>query len=141
MLHILDGSAFQSTVRFMMEMNLSGIERYYRSFEEIVSVLRPRMVYLRPCEVVSHSRLTSARRGRGWSRKVAAYLERTDYCVLHGLSGQEGMHRFWESYAQRCDELVTQTSIPTKTITTAGEDWERHMSEATDFLAIKGADK
>ena len=49
--HIFDGSAFQSTVRFMMEKRQPGIESYYRRFEEIVCSSNSRMVYFRPAKI------------------------------------------------------------------------------------------
>jgi hypothetical protein len=135
-LHILEGSAFQSTVRFMMEKRLAGIEHYYRCFEEIVRRLEPRMVYLRPCDVVTHSAHVCALRGDGWSTKVSGYLARTEYSVHHGLSGLDGMHLFWDDYAQRCDRLVANTSIPTKTISVVQGEWERQLVEANTFLEL-----
>ncbi len=135
-LHILDGSAFQSTVRFMMEKSLSGIEDYFRRFEDIVSVLEPRMLYMRPCDVVGHSKCVCAHRGEAWSTKVSVYLTKTNYAVCHELIGIEGMHRFWNEYAQLCDRLVLGTSIPTRTIRFVQGEWERHMAEATTFLGL-----
>jgi hypothetical protein len=133
--HILEGSAFQSTVRVMMEKSLPGIAAYFQRFEEIISVLEPKMVYLRPSDVASHSRYVCALRGEKWSTKVSGYLAQTDYSLRHELQGLEGMHRFWDEYASLCDSLVAETLIPTKRIEFAPGEWERHMAEATTFLA------
>lgn len=135
-LHILEGSAFQSTVRLMMERGLIGIEPYYNQFEEIVRVLAPKMVYLRPSNVREHSAYISALRGGLWSEKVASYLATTPYCVDHHLQGLQGMHRFWDAYAQRCDALVSNSSIETQTIEFATGGWDSHLDKASCFVAI-----
>jgi len=135
--HIFDGSAFQSTVRFMMERRLDGIDRYFRRFEEIVIPFNPQILYFRPDDVGNHSKYVCDLRGDEWAKKVSEYLARTDYSKQFGLSGFEGMYRFWREYAELCDSLVTQTIIPAKTIKFAKEDWSRHMDEAAHFLAIE----
>lgn len=136
-LHILEGSVFQSTVRFMMEKRQPGIQNYYRRFEEIVGVLNPRMVYLRPRDAIDHSQYVSALRSEKWTTKVSGYLANTSYSAYLGLSGVDGMHRFWADYAELCDGLVAQTSIPTRKIEFVPGEWERHMADATDFFDLK----
>lgn len=139
-LHILEGSAFQSTVRFMMENRLPGIAAYYRRFEEVVSPLAARMIYFRPVDSVTHSEYICSLRGDEWSTKVSKYLAKTDYAVSRNLSGVEGMHQFWSEYADLCDRIVEQSLIPTKTIKFVPGEWERHMNEAATFLELKNCD-
>jgi hypothetical protein len=40
-LHILEGSAFQSSVRFMLETGYAGIDDYFRRFEDILLPFAP----------------------------------------------------------------------------------------------------
>jgi adenylate kinase family enzyme len=136
-IHIFEGIAFQSTVRFMMEKRENGIEQYYRRFEEIVKCLNPRMVYLRPHDISSHSRNISDLRGEDWSNKVSNYLAQTQYSNFHGFNGMIGMHQFWNNYSLVCDELLIATSIPTKTIDFIFGEWERHIYEASVFLGLE----
>lgn len=136
-IHIFEGIAFQSTVRFMMEKRENGIERYYRRFEEIVECLNPSMVYLRPCDVVSHSKRICSLRGEDWCNKVSNYLAETPYSNFHGFNGTIGMHQFWSNYALVCDELLLETSIPTKTIDFVFGEWDRHIFEASVFLGLE----
>jgi hypothetical protein len=136
--HIVEGIAFQSTVRFMMEMQENGIERYFRRFEELVACLNPKMVYLRPADVANHSREICAMRGEDWSHKVSSYLAKSRYSRCHGLTGTNGMHQFWADYAALCDDLILRTPIPTKTIDCVFGEWDRHMAEASMFLALDG---
>jgi hypothetical protein len=135
-LHIFEGSAFQSTVRLMMEEQISGIEGYYVSFEEIVSPLAARVVYLRPKDAIQHSLLTALLRGEVWTGKVSNYLEKTAYSKSRGLVGTSGMHRFWADYAVLCDRIVRKSALPVKTITVEQGEWERHGAEAADFFGL-----
>jgi hypothetical protein len=136
-IHILEGSAFQSTVRFMLEQEISGIEGYYASFEEIVFPLAARVVYLRPKDAIEHSLLTSSSRGDVWAGKVSNYLEKTAYSKSHGLVGTSGMHRFWADYAVLCDRIVRKSALPVKTINVEPGEWERHSAEAANFLGLE----
>lgn len=135
-IHILEGSAFQSTVRFMMEEKRTGIADYYRRFEEVVAPLNPRMVYFRPQDALRHSEHVSALRGKDWTAKVSGYLERTQYAVDEGYVGVSGMHRFWTDYAGLCDEMVECARLPTVIVEFVPGEWGRHMSEAIRFLAL-----
>jgi adenylate kinase family enzyme len=136
-IHIFEGIAFQSTVRFMMEMRENGIERYYRRFEEIVECLKPRMVYLRPRDVATHSQDVCDLRGENWSHKVSSYLAQTQYSSYYELNGVSGMHQFWAKYAELCDDLLLKTSIPTTTIDFVFGEWDRHMVQASTFLGLE----
>lgn len=122
----------------MMEMQETGIEPYYRRFEEIVACLNPKMVYLRPRDVAHHSREICAMRGEDWSHKVSSYLAKTPYSTCHRLTGISGMHQFWTEYAALCDHLIQGTPIPTKTVDCVCGEWDRHMAEASLFLGLDG---
>jgi hypothetical protein len=113
-LQILEGSALQSTVRFMMEQerDRQGIADYFVRFEEIVGPLQPGFIYLRPADAEIHSQAIAQFRGPDWTCKVAAYIEQTPYARRRGLRGEAGMHRFWADYAQLCDALVAGLSMP-----------------------------
>lgn len=134
-LHILEGSAFQSTVRFMMEQNRTDIDEYFRRFEEILTPLRPAFICLRPEDAASHSRAAAAHRGSDWTRKVAAYLEQTPYARRRGLQGEIGMHRFWADYAHLCDALVHVLAMPVIKITAEPGHENRVLTEAVSAIS------
>jgi hypothetical protein len=138
--YILEGSAFQSTVRFMMEERLPAIDTYYRRYEEVVAPLNPQMIYLRPREPITHSRRICDLRGKTWTEKVAGYLEMTSYSRHAGLTRLDGMHRFWTNYATLCDKLVSSSTMPVKTIDVIPGEWERHKGEAMNFLRLPNHD-
>lgn len=134
--HILEGSAFQSTVRFMMEQRHMGIHAYFARFQQSVVALSPVLIYLKPPHAAEHSRCISLHRGNTWAGKVAAYLEQTPYCAQHGLTGVDGMHRFWSDYAKLCDELVAAACMPRRVIEVAVNGWQRSLPQALRFLTV-----
>ena len=133
-LHIMEGSAFQSTVRFMMENNMDGIERYFSEFVNVVKPLSPAMVYLRPNDIVKNSRYICKFRGEDWATKVSKYETHTPFSIRHNLSGIEGMHEFWKEYANLCDSLLPLWTLPSHTIKFEPGDWQHHISEVWGFL-------
>lgn len=134
-LHILEGSAFQSTIRFMLEDEYPSIEEYHRQFENCVSPLSPLMIYLRPHSALDHAYFIMRHRGQDWTNKVSKYLEATPYCRNRGLRGENGMAAFWENYARFCDSLVATSRIPTSSIIVVPGEWERHCAEAAEAMA------
>lgn len=116
-LFILDGSLFQSTIRFMLEgNNTEQIADYYTSCQSILSTIPSNIIYLRPPEINSHIEWTMKHRGESWTSKVAGYLEKTPYCSQRQWLGKDGMRSFWSDYAQLCDSLILQTTLPCHTI-------------------------
>lgn len=136
-LHILEGSALQSTVRFLMEQGHADIDDYFKRFEDIVRALHPAFVYLRPKDAVSHSRATSTHRGSEWTRKVAAYVEQTPYALRRGLRGENGMHEFWADYARLCDALVDGLCMPVTRIDAQPGHEDRAFTAAVDAIQPK----
>jgi hypothetical protein len=133
-LHILEGTAFQSTVRFMMEEELGNVSGYYREFEAALPFNRSALIYLRAPEAHSHSCWTAMHRGVAWSNSVGAYLEKTSYCRSRGLYGIEGMHQFWSEYARICDDLVASSRLHNLVVDVRPGQWERHLGEVEGFL-------
>lgn len=137
-MHIMEGSAFQSTVRFMMENDVGGIENYFSKFVDVVKPLAPAMIYLRPSDVVENSRYISDLRGDEWAKKVAEGETHTPYAVRNNLSGLEGMHVFWQEYACLCDSLLSLWTLPRHTIRFEPGNWKHHVSGAWRFLKAIG---
>jgi hypothetical protein len=136
--YILEGSALQSTVRFLMEQESSEIADYFERFEEIVRPVNPVFIYMQTENANSHSRGTAAHRGPGWTSKVAAYIEQTPYARRRALQGEGGMHRFWADYAQLCDVLVDRLSMPVLKIAAAPCHGDRVLAESVAFLRSAG---
>ncbi|MDM0078782.1 hypothetical protein QTH90_30550 [Variovorax sp. J2P1-59] len=137
-LHLLEGSALQSTVRFMMEQGHATVDEYFQRFIEIIKPLSPGLIYLCPDNALEHSRRVSAHRGADWSCKVSTYLQETPYSTARNWKGELGMHSFWSDYAARCNELVKRDGMPILTLTAEPGDARSQLSESIAFL--RGAD-
>jgi hypothetical protein len=78
---IIEGCAFQSTVRFLFANGASGDEIcvYWERFEKLIAPLSPRFVYLYQDDPAGfmESR-TLVRRGSEWTEKVAGYAVGTE---------------------------------------------------------------
>lgn len=130
-LFILEGSLFQSTVRFMMEANNEHLVfDYYRACESILLQVKPQLIYLRPSDVTSHIDAVVNHRGEQWTSKVSTYLETTPYCIDRKLKGINGMNKFWSNYAQLCDALVKELKMSKNTIKTDIGIFEKPFEEA-----------
>lgn len=137
-LHIMEGSAFQSTVRFMMENDSGAVHEYFSEFSELVEPLYPALIYLRPNDAAGNSRYISKIRGEEWATKVSKYETSTPFSIRNNLLGLEGMHEFWARYAILCDSLLQLWKLPKKTIAFEPGDWKRQGSEIWTFLEELG---
>ena len=136
---ILEGSLFQSTVRFMLEEEQQHrIEGYIEDFEQIVRPLSPVVIYLRPVDAMEHSRGVVRPRGEAWTAKVSEYLETTRYSLGRMLTGSEGMHRLWSDYAELCDSLVARMTTAKLTVSGTPPDMELSFARAINFLSSTG---
>lgn len=134
----MEGSAFQSSVRFLMENNCDGIEKYFAEFVKQVQPLAPALIYLRPNDAFQNSRFISGFRGEKWSNKVSRYEMNTPYAINKNLVGLEGLHNFWDEYAKLCDSLLSLWTLPKLTIKFDCGDWAHHLPAASQFLGSLG---
>ncbi|EAR10089.1 hypothetical protein MED297_08371 [Reinekea sp. MED297] len=141
-LFILEGSLFQSTVRFMLEgKNEELVADYYKACQSILSAVHPKLIYLRPVDAKAHIEWVMAYRGEEWTTKVAEYLEKTPYCADKHWQGENGLLSFWCKYALLCDSLAVQTSIPYHTVNAGFGYFERQFDEAMSHIrSEKGVD-
>lgn len=136
-LRILEGSMFQSSVRFMLERGHAvRIDSYFRDFLALMRECDVRMIYIRPREIASHIDWIASVRGPVWDDKVTAYLERTSYCVRQGLEGRQCMHRFWGDYAELCDGLISQIQMPCLQLDTSPGDWDGVLHASLEFASL-----
>jgi len=133
-LHVLEGSAFQSTVRFLMEQEHPNTDVYFRRFVEIIQPLSPALIYLCTDNALEHSHNVAAHRGADWSYKVSTYLQETPYSMARNWKGEPGMHLFWSNYAGRCSELVRRSELATLTLMTVPGDARSQLSKSIAFL-------
>jgi len=134
---ILEGSLFQSTIRFMIEAdNETVIAQYFKQCQLILCTVPTNLIYLRPPDIRSHIDWTSSIRGSDWTDKVKNYLENTAFCKNRGWSGTLGMTEFWCYYADYCDALVNSTRIPNRTITSGNGYFESRLLAALNYTGL-----
>ncbi len=133
---ILEGSIFQSTVRFLLEYdsNLRNIQIYFSEFENIVSKLNPLLIYFYQASVNEFLLKTIETRGREWHDKVTNYITNTPYAVCKNLQGIEGNIVFWESYKIICDDLFNASKLMKISIENSAGNWEVYYKEIIEYL-------
>jgi len=137
---ILEGSLFQSTVRFMMESNNQAlISDYFKSCQEILSMIKTTFIYLRPPETMSHIDWVINHRTHQWANKVSEYLQATPYCLERNLQGLSGMSVFWSDYARLCDSLITASTVESYTINAGVGYFETQTDKAIRYSGIENS--
>lgn len=113
---VLDGYAFQTTVRFMFERLASRarIDGYFRRWQEISPDTF--IAYLHVDSPGTHFELLMQERGADWTRKLVAWVERTPVGRTHGLHGEAGFVVFWKMYQDLCVDLLGTASVPVEVI-------------------------
>ena len=133
-LFILEGSLFQSTVRFMMEANNETlIANYFKDCQTILSSVKVTLIYLKPPEVEAHIDWLINHRGNDWATKVSGYLQKAPYCLSRNLRGLTGMKTFWANYALLCDSLVISSTIDHCRLNAGVGFFENQTEEAIRF--------
>jgi hypothetical protein len=123
---LLDGCAFQSTVRFMFEQctDLDEILRYWSRAEQILSEAGTMLVYLEQRDPAGYMRdHTLAARGATWTSKIVAHVESTPRGREQTLRGVDGIIEFWMQYRALCDQLVERSRLPLLRLDCSERPW------------------
>lgn len=113
---ILDGYAFQSTVRFLFERRVrrSQIDSYFQHWQELAPDTSITYFYVdNPGE---HYEIILTERGAEWAQKLFAWVERTPVGTALNLKGKSGFVEFWSVYQELCLELLDSAYIETEMI-------------------------
>lgn len=136
-LFILEGSFFQSTIRFMMvQNNERDISAYFKKCQSILAGASPKLIYLRPSEISPHIDWIMTKREEVWTEKVSKYLENTPFFSNSKSKGKYCMREFWSSYASLCDSLVSEAVISSKIIKSGLGSFENQLNEALRYTNL-----
>jgi hypothetical protein len=110
---ILEGSAFQNSIRFMFANARSEAEisDYLAAWADAVCAVRPRLLMFEVRAPEDHyANFLAARRGAAWMEKLIAYVESTPVAEQCGWRGFDGFVQFWADYQQLC--LACAKALP-----------------------------
>lgn len=134
---ILEGSAFQSVVRFMFANGWPArrIRDYLANWSAAVSDARPRLLIFAVTDPYRHFEdLVVNVRGPTWIARLTAYVEQTPIAAANDWSGFDGFVRFWAGYQQLVLELAGELKCPSRVV----EGWPQSRRfdafEALDFF-------
>lgn len=136
-LHVLEGVAFQSTVRFMYaaDRSVADIEDYVARFVEVVASSCPLLVYLVPPDPAAYlSAFVYPLRGSTWVEKLSAYVARTPIGVRHGWTGVDGLSAFWTRYSELCDHLVATIRVAKVAVPVGAGQHELACTQARQWV-------
>lgn len=108
---ILDGYAFQSTVRFLFEQRThrTNIDSYFQRWQELAPDTS--ITYFFVDNPVEHYEVVLPERGSDWALKLFAWVERTPIGEALRLKGKSGFVEFWSIYQELCLELLDSAYI------------------------------
>lgn len=134
---ILEGAAFQSTVRFMFALALprQDIEKYIRAWDQVVASASPRLLAFQVAELWSHyADFVHGLRGPTWTDKLITYVERTPIALGRGWSGFEGFVAFWTEYQALCADLMLALTMPVQIHAPYSEGGATEVTDALTFF-------
>jgi len=134
---ILEGSAFQSTVRFMFAngMGVPRMQAYLDRWAEVVAPADPRLLVLRADDPGAHyAEFVAERRGSAWMEKVSAYVEQTPIAQANGWTGLAGFISFWERYQEVCATVCTELPWPVMVMPSWSQSREFDEGAALSFF-------
>lgn len=134
---ILEGSAFQNTVRFMFahERPIAEISGYVAAWAEAVTPARPRLLMFKVEDPRAHyTGFVAAHRGEGWMERLVAYVESTPVAQARRWSGIDGFVRFWTAYQELCLGCAVTLPWPVSIVTAWSEANAFDEQAALDFF-------
>lgn len=134
---ILEGSAFQNTVRFLFA---NGVERpaidlYLADWSAAVAAAEPRLLMFQVRDPWTHyADFVAARRGPAWTGKLIAYVEATPLARARGWRGFDGFVAFWSAYQALCLDLAPTLPFPTCVLPAFSETGTDGLAAAESFF-------
>ena len=137
---VLDGYAFQSTVRFLFAMNAdrSTVHRYFSDWQNI-GTPGVSLVFLRVDNPVKHFReFVFPMRGEVWCQKVSSYVSSTPFGRVRSLAGKEGLIEFWSEYQTVCLELLRCPKVSTRIQNYSDRSWiSQQLASVQDAIKVQ----
>jgi len=133
---ILEGTAFQSTARFLWAANRDDeIPAWLDGLARALDPVSPALLHLRPADREAWLReFVLPRRGPAWEAKLVAYVEGTRRAQRCGWSGRDGFVAFWTAYGDACDAWCAALPVPRRDLAPDREGWRAHDTAVREWL-------
>lgn len=138
---ILDGAAFQSTVRFLFANNCSDerIRDYLTAWARVVQPANPRLVLIQVRDPFAHyAEVVCPQRGDAWRDKLVAYVERTPIARGMGWRGFAGFVQFWAAYQDLCLRCAADLPVPVNIVSAWPESGQFDEAATVEFFTSEG---
>lgn len=135
---ILEGSAFQSTVRLMYAhaASIAEITGYIASWSAHIATAAPRLQCHRIENPYAHyADFVTHERGSSWIKKLIAYVEQTPLAVRRRWSGFSGFVSFWSEYQDLCLALIDTLPMPVRVAPSWAETGKADEEQTFSFFA------
>ena len=136
---ILEGSAFQNSIRFMFANARSAAEisNYAAAWAEAVTPARPRLLMFEVKAPQAHyANFVAARRGAVWMEKLITYVEGTPIAEQRGWRGFDGFVQFWAAYQNLCLDCAKALPWPVKLLPAWSETLAFEDDAAFQFFRL-----
>jgi hypothetical protein len=135
---ILEGTAFQSTARFLWAADRDDeIPAYLDGLARALAPATPAFLHLRPSDRAAWLRdFVLPRRGPDWEAKLVAYVETTARGRRCGWSGREGFVAFWTAYGEACDGWCEDLPFPRTELAPDADRWPAHEAAVREWLSF-----
>jgi hypothetical protein len=139
MVTILESTFFQSTVGFLLAMNVAHrvITEHVMAVDEVIAGSRPVLVYFRLRNVAAALQAVfEDRRRDGYAERLIELVGATPYGKGTGLSDFAGLVRFYEHWRALAESLFEQLRMTKLAIEGDCGDWRLRERQLTDFLSL-----
>jgi thymidylate kinase len=119
---------------------MAEVERYLEALAEILAPLEPCLVLLRQDDVAASQERLARARGADWGEHAIDKAVASPYGRRLGLTGFDGMVRFWQDYRDRCDRLVDRLGMPMLRLDVSARDWPTYQTRVAALLDLPSPD-
>lgn len=136
---ILEGSAFQNSIRFMFAnaRSKAEISNYVAAWAKAITPARPRLLMFEVKTPEAHyANFVAARRGAVWMEKLVTYVEATPVAEQRGWRGFDGFVQFWAAYQHLCLDCAKALPWPVKLLPAWSETGAFEDDAAFQFFRL-----
>jgi hypothetical protein len=135
---ILDSSFFQNPLAILLRQDVSpkNILNSVRSVAKVVHPLEPVLLYFDQSTVEDALHAICTRRGRAWEKFHVRRMNDTPFARHRGVTGFEGLLRFWREHKALVDQLAAEFSRNKLLLNRSRGDWPSHYRNIAAFLSL-----